>query len=106
MNQEDGSKPGEGSRKGETAGEKKEPESIPLEELLDGRGLAALSEKIGRNYAISNRVLTQACLIAGSLKRMDLAERLEALLRNSASPVVRQAAEWALGHLDGKMKTR
>ena len=76
------------------------PETVPLADLLDGKNLDDLGEKIGRNYAIPNRVITQACLIAGSLGRTDLAEKLAEKQKESASPAVRQAAALALLEID------
>ena len=78
------------------------PETVPLKALLSDIDLDVLTEKIGRNYAIRNRVLTQACIIAGSLGRKDLTDQLQTVMSQSASPVVRQAAAWALKKTDGK----
>ena len=80
------------------------PATVPLKNLIEGDHHDALAEKIGRNYAIPNRVLTQACLIAGSLGRTDLTGALEKLQNQSASPAVREAAEWAVSRLKCEQK--
>ena len=71
--------------------------AVPLEELLanTGEACAALKERIGANLSIPNRVLGQACLIAGSTGRRDLRVRLEALAEHP-SETVREHAAWAL----------
>ena len=73
-----------------------EAERIALETLLAGEERSWLVERIGRNYAIRNRVVTQGCLIAGSLRSREMKENVERVEKESASPVVREAAEWAL----------
>lgn len=69
---------------------------IPLRTLLQG-GMD-LGEMLGTNLAIPNRVLVQACIIAGAMKRTDLAAEVETL-RTHPSPAVREAAESALAVL-------
>lgn len=72
--------------------------SFKLKELLSDRENKQLSEMIGNNLAIKNRVIIQACLIAESCKRKDLMPDLEQLLTHP-SATVRQAAENALNIL-------
>lgn len=64
--------------------------------LSDPSGVCAmLRERIGANLSIPNRVLGQACLIAGSTGRDDLLPLLEALAEHP-SETVREHASWAL----------
>ena len=76
-----------------------EAERIALETLLAGEERSWLAERIGRNYAIRNRVVTQGCLIAGSLRSREMKDSVERVKKESASPVVWEAAEWALGRM-------
>ena len=55
----------------------------------------ALRPEIGANLAIANRVLSQACLIAGCSGRHELAELLQPLTSHP-SPTVAEHARWAL----------
>ena len=66
----------------------------PLRELLRGQ-FFDLSEIIGKNLAVPNRILIQCCAIAGSLARADLIPELEALLQHP-SERVREASCLAL----------
>jgi len=70
--------------------------TFPLKALLQKKNYDLLAEQIGYNYAIPNRVLTQACLIAGNTGRQDLEGELERLERESGSAAVKQAARLAL----------
>ena len=76
-------------------------EAVSLRALLEhpGESCAALRERIGANLSIPNRVLGQACLIAGSLKRKDLIPSLEALAAHP-SETVREHAAWALEQMN------
>lgn len=71
--------------------------AVPLEDLLadPGAACAMLRERIGANLSIPNRVLSQACLIAGSTRREDL-KPLLAALTDHPSETVREHASWAL----------
>ena len=69
---------------------------VPLRPLLRKLDYDQLAEQIGYNYAIPNRVLTQACLIAGNMGRSDLEAELKRLERESGSAAVKQAARLAL----------
>ena len=71
--------------------------AVPLEDLLadPGAACAMLRERIGANLSIPNRVLSQACLIAGSTRREDL-KPLLAALADHPSETVREHASWAL----------
>lgn len=79
----------------EPTGEAKE--TVSLEELLmnPSEVCARLRERIGANLSIPNRVLGQACLMAGSSGRGDLRPALETLLEHP-SETVRAHASWAL----------
>ena len=69
---------------------------ISLETLLKhpGEAASALRETIGTNLALPNRVLAQACLLAGSQGRDDLLETLQRLAVHP-SENVREHAAWA-----------
>lgn len=75
-------------------------EAVPLEALLSsvGETCAMLREKIGANLSISNRVLGQACLLAGCSGRTELLPLLESLAEHP-SEVVREHAAWAMDQL-------
>ena len=75
--------------------EREAPLTVPLRDILTGQG-RGLEELIGSNYAIPNRVLTQACLLCACLNRRDLVPELQTLLETTRSAAVRQAAESAL----------
>lgn len=79
----------------EPAGEPQEP--VPLKELLTNTGEACekLKARIGANLSIPNRVLGQACLMAGSTGREELIPALEALAEHP-SQTVQEHAAWAL----------
>ena len=79
----------------EPMGEPRAP--VLLRNLLEhpGDACAELRERIGANLSIPNRVLSQACLIAGSTGRKDLSPLLE-VLTNHPSETVREHASWAL----------
>lgn len=71
--------------------------SIELPQLLTNPKdvCAMLREKIGANLALPNRVLSQACVMAGSTVRHDVLDCLETL-ENHPSPTVREHAQWAV----------
>ena len=69
---------------------------ISLREILTRQAFSEIGEMIGMNYAIPNRLLIQACVIAGCMKRIDLAGEIEQLVQESSSENVRLAAENAL----------
>ena len=75
---------------------KADPISIPIRDILEKPQSVNLSDMIGKNYAIPNRITAQACIIAGSLKRTDLKKQLQEISRNHPSPLCHQAAELAL----------
>lgn len=76
-----------------------EPTLSLVQLLSDPQPSAALLRpQIGVNLSIPNRVLGQACLIAGCSKRTDLVPVLE-ILGNHPSPVVADHAQWALEQL-------
>lgn len=72
-------------------------DAVSLEELLANTAgaCAKLKERIGANLSIPNRVLGQACLIAGSTGREELKPLLEAL-RSHPSLTVQEHAAWAM----------
>ncbi len=72
--------------------------SLSLKSILEGKETSRLRQMIGANYAIPNRILAQACILAGSLHRDDLLPELLPLLAH-ASPLVRSCAEWAVNAL-------
>ena len=55
---------------------------------------------IGKNYALHNRIVIQACIIAANLNRTDLAERVRHLADNSHSEEVRKTAGLTLNILN------
>ena len=69
---------------------------ISLKHILEDPKAACeeLKPLIGANMAIPNRVLSQACIMAGSKKRSDLLPELEKLITHP-SPTVREHAAWA-----------
>ena len=69
---------------------------ISLQALMTGETDSLLPPLIGSNYAIPNRLRTQACVMAESLVRKDLTPEIRALAETSRSAVVREAAENAL----------
>ena len=75
-------------------------ETVPLAALLERpqEMCAALKARIGANLSIPNRVLGQACLIAGSTGREDLIPQLIALSAHP-SETVREHADWAIRQL-------
>ena len=70
---------------------------IPLKALLESckEETETLRPIIGSNMAIPNRVLSQACLVAGCSGRMELAESLTRLCSHPSLAVAEHAA-WAL----------
>ena len=73
---------------------------VPLKRLFQEHDYTYLAEQIGYNYTIPNRVLTQACLIAGDMHRNDLIPELKRLELESGSQAVKQAANAALRRLN------
>lgn len=75
----------------------KSGEQIPLARLLtDPKGACEeLRDLIGANLALPNRVLSQACVMAGSTARQDLLETLRSLEKHP-SPTVQEHARWAV----------
>ncbi len=75
-------------------------ECFPLHDLLkeDDPAMDRLSEKIGRNMAVANRVLAQACIAAGNSGDMGYLPRLNELCKHP-SPAVAEHAQWAVNHL-------
>lgn len=73
---------------------------VPLEDLLTRTGeiCNALRERIGVNLSIPNRVLGQACLLAGCSGRGELRTMLEPLVHHG-SEVVKEHTIWALNQL-------
>ncbi len=71
--------------------------NLPLRDLLTAPKAAALALRplIGVNLTLPNRVLGQACLLAGAQKRVDLVDALEKLTRHP-SMVVAEHARWAI----------
>ena len=69
---------------------------VPLAELLarPKEASAALQKLIGVNLALPNRVLAQACLLAGCEGREDLMDTLQSLAAHP-SETVREHAAWA-----------
>ena len=55
-----------------------------------------LCDLIGKNYAIKNRITAQACIIAGSIYRTDLTDKLQEIARYHPSALCHQTAELAL----------
>lgn len=72
---------------------------IPLKALITGEEDQTLPPLIGSNYAIPNRLRTQGCVMAESLKRGDLAPEIGRLAETTRSAVVREAAGNALREL-------
>ena len=70
---------------------------VPLRELLtDPKGVCErLRPLIGANLTIPNRLLSQACIMAGNAGRTDLTDELTALGEHP-SQTVREHAAWAL----------
>lgn len=70
--------------------------SVDLSSLLcDVKNTAAmLKERIGTNVAVPNRLLAQACLLAGAQQRYDCLDRINELCSHP-SPLVREHAAWA-----------
>lgn len=75
--------------------------AVPLLRLLtDPKPMAAeLRDVIGANLTLPNRLLAQACLLAGNSGRADLLEAVKAL-ESHPSPVVREHAAWAAKQLE------
>lgn len=69
---------------------------IDLKGLLNSE--IDLSSLIGRNLAVRNRVLAQACIIASNCGRKDLLPQISEL-RGHNSPNVKQCAEYAYNQL-------
>ena len=86
-------------RNPESVGE--QGETVPLHDLLTRTGevCAVLRQRIGVNLSIPNRVLGQACLLAGCSGRQELRPLLVPLTLHP-SEVVREHAAWALEQLD------
>lgn len=64
--------------------------------LIDPKAAsAALKDQIGANLVIPNRMLSQACIMAGSTGRTDLLPELQRLA-NHPSANVREHAAWAV----------
>ena len=80
-------------------------ERIPLVELLERpkETAMALRPLIGVNLTLPNRVLSQACVMAGSTSREDLLPQLERL-SDHPSPNVRAYSAWAVGSVASKAK--
>lgn len=76
--------------------ERSDTDDFTLAELLccDAETLAHFGELYGKNYAIRNRILAQAVLIAAH-QGEQYREEMEAL-KDSPSPVVAEHAAWAL----------
>lgn len=76
-------------------------EAVAIDALLtDTKATcASLREKIGANLALPNRVLAQACLIAGCSGDATRKDALLALCRHP-SPVVAETAAWAAARLE------
>lgn len=74
---------------------------IPLERLLtDPKGACTEQrDAIGANLALPNRVLSQACVMAGSTVRQDLLKTLQALEKHP-SPTVQEHAHWAVERIE------
>lgn len=74
--------------------------TVPLDTLLTEPKAAALSLRplIGVNLTIPNRVLGQACLLAGCSGRRELLDPLRPLTAHP-SPTVREYAAWAVEQL-------
>lgn len=74
--------------------------AMPLYALLtDPKGMAMqLKNRIGSNMAIPNRVLAQACLLAGAQRDHALLPAIDRL-RDHPSPLVSDHAAWAYGQL-------
>lgn len=72
------------------------PISIPLYDLLEKPQSIYLCDLIGKNYAIKNRITAQACIIAGSIYRTDLTDKLQEIARYHPSALCHQTAELAL----------
>ena len=72
--------------------------SLPLEKLLrDPKATAeSLRPLIGANLTIPNRVLSQACVMAGSTGDASMLPLLEGMAEHP-SPTVREHAAWACG---------
>lgn len=77
--------------------------TVPLIKLLtQPREMAdALRGRIGANLALPNRLLSQACLIAGCSAKTDLLPILRELTAHP-SPTVREHAAWAVRQLASK----
>lgn len=80
---------------------------IPVEELLRDvkQACQGLKETIGANLAIPNRVLAQACVIAGCSGGEQEEVLLEPLTKHP-SPVVAEHANWALERLKAARKAK
>ena len=76
-------------------------EAVRLKDLLNApkETSALLSDCIGTNMAIPNRVLAQACLLAGA-QRSDACRDALRVLTGHPSPTVREHAAWALRQYD------
>ena len=72
------------------------PFSVSAVSLLDRKNRPDLSEMIGKNYAIPNRVTAQTCIAAASIRREEIRPALEAISRDHPSPLCRKAALKAL----------
>lgn len=77
--------------------------ALPLAELLGNAkaACAPLKEAIGANLALPNRVLAQACLLAGCGCDASLLPLLDQL-RSHPSPTVREHAAWAYEQLNAR----
>lgn len=78
---------------------------IPLAAILKDPKAAALALRplIGVNLTLPNRVLSQACLLAGSCQRTDLLPLLERLTSHP-SPTVKEYSTWAVKAIQTKAK--
>lgn len=76
-------------------------ETVPLLRLLtQPKTIAAeLRDVIGANLTLPNRLLAQACLVAGNSGRSDVLEAVKAI-EGHPSPVVQEHAAWAARQLE------
>lgn len=75
-------------------------DSVSIERLLtEPKQMAEeLRDVIGANLTLPNRLLAQACLLAGNSARQELLPAVEELMQHP-SPVVREHASWAVNEL-------
>lgn len=75
-------------------------ESVSLLQLLTEpkQTAATLRDVIGANLSLPNRLLAQACLVAGNSANIDVLETIRRL-EDHPSPVVREHAAWAAKRL-------